>query len=49
MYISFVALALMENAFFASLDKINGIFIPLNLDILYLIKKKIKFITDITN
>ena len=28
MYISFVASPLMKNAFFASLDEINGIFIP---------------------
>ena len=28
MYISFVALPLMKYVFFASLDEINGIFIP---------------------
>ena len=36
MYISFVALPLMNYVFLASLDEINGIFIPKNLNILYI-------------
>ena len=36
MYISFVASPLMNYVFLASLDEINGIFIPKNLNILYI-------------